>query len=364
MPPVAEVATAEAGPVVFDGSSRLGCESWDEYVRENSAYTSIVLLERPHPRASSTACYGINLQSRGKNASWVVDGDPARGYWLVVDADLSGDLAGDPVWTLRRADRDWSIEVSMPPRVDGGPPMRFVVAFDGRDVRAYNEAVRTGTIAVAGGELKFAIACPHGDCSNTEWVRVGFDHDGNGAVDLESEGSYERYTLRDRTVVAFDRGYDFEISPGGERLTLRRSPTPRAPRPTLLLGTMAPTFDAVDDHARYSLASARGKVVLIDFYSPGCHFCIEDLPWLAQVHDRYAQAGLDLVTIATTAAPAIAHPWPTIVERDPEPVAALYRVNAYPAYFVVDRRGAIACARCRHDDVDRALEKLLAHTVE
>lgn len=355
-----EVATAETGPAAFDAEAMfLGHWSWDEYARETAAYTSIARLAQPHPRASGAARYGINLHSRGANASWVLDGDAAGDYWLVVDIDLDGNLANDQVWHLRRAASDWQVEVTTPPRVPGGPPARFVVTYDGTDVRARSDVIRTGTIVVAGRALRFAIACFYGDCGSTD-TRVGFDLDGDGTVDVATPGSYERYRLRDRTVVAFGRGYDFELAPDGSRLTLRPTQTPSAPRPTLLPGSAAPAFDAAGDHARFSLAAARGRVVLIDFYSAGCHYCVADLPWLAGVHDRYAGAGLDIVTIAAGEPPAGGHAWPTLVEADPGPVAALYRVDAYPAYFVVDRAGTITCARCKHDAVDRALAPLFA----
>ena len=359
---VPDVVTADAGAATFESEpGELGHWSWDEYVRETSPYKSLARLTRPHPGASSTARYGINLHSGGENASWVVDGDRARGYWLVVDANLDGDLANDQRWNLQTAQNDWRVEVTTRPRIAGGPATRFVVAFDGTDVRVYPDAVRTGVIVIEGHALKFAISCLDADCGETEAVRVGFDLDGDGAVDLASPGSYERYTLRDRRMVAFGRSYDFEIAPSGGRVTLRRARTEYAPRPTLARGSMAPTFEAADDHARFSLASARGQVVLVDFFSVGCHFCVEDLPWLVRVHDRYAGAGLRLVTLAAGTAPSVEHDWPTIVETDPRQVAALYRVEAYPAYFVVDRDGKIACARCLHDDAERVLAALFAH---
>jgi hypothetical protein len=78
------------------------------------------------------------------------------------------------------------------------------------------------------------------------------------------------------------------------------------------------------------------------------------------VHDRYAGAGLALVTIAARTPPPGEPPWPVVVEHGAGPVAALYRVAAYPSYFVIDRDGTIACAHCRHEAADRALAQLLA----
>jgi thiol-disulfide isomerase/thioredoxin len=136
---------------------------------------------------------------------------------------------------------------------------------------------------------------------------------------------------------------------------LRPSTAAVAPRPTLQPGSPAPPFDV----AGFSLAAARGRVVLVDFFSAGCHFCIDDLPWLAALHERHG-AALAFVTIAAGTAPDATHPWPTVVENDEPGVAALYRVDAYPAYFVIDRDGRIACARCRRDEAEHVLARLLA----
>ena len=101
-------------------------------------------------------------------------------------------------------------------------------------------------------------------------------------------------------------------------------------------------------------------MVLLDFFATGCHFCVLDLPWLAKVHDRYAAAGLDIVTITADAAPDVAHDWPVFVEREPTPITDLYRVEALPTYFVVDRDGTLACTRCQHDAAEATLAKLFA----
>lgn len=352
--PAAPIVAAAGAPEFGSSPSPLPRWTWADYERETEAYArSIARLTRPHPRASATARYGINLASGDGNASWVLDGDATRGYWLAVDLDHDGDLADEPILPMRSGDDDWRVEIAAPRA--SGAPLRYQVRFDGESVVEYRDAVRAGTAALPGRTLRFAIACPFADCANTEWVRVGFDLDGDGAVDLESKGSYERYRLGGDGLVAFGASYDLDVSADGEQLELRPA-APREQRPTLAVGTKAPqlAFDGFD------LAAQRGHVVLIDFFSAGCPHCIEDLPWLDALHAARVDAGLRIVTVAVESPPPHAAPWPTVVEDATGPLSTLYRVDVYPSYFVIDREGVIACARCLHGDAERAIDRLLA----
>lgn len=349
--PSTTVVAATGAPEFSSSPALLPRWTWEEYERETVAYAPYVArLTRPHPRASATARYGINLASGDGNASWVLDGDAAGGYWLAIDLDRDGELADDPVWPLRQDAAGWRVEVTAPRA--SGAPLRYQVVFDGESLVGYQDAVRRGTVALPGGALRFAISCVFADCANREWVRLGFDLDGDGAVDLESNGSRERFRLSDGGLVAFGTSYDVALSADGAQLELRPSATPREPRPSLAVGTEAPrfTFDGFD------LGQQRGHVVLVDFFSAGCPHCIADLPWL----DAQADAGLRIVTVAVDSAPPRAPSWPMVVEDLGGPISSRYRVEAFPAYFVIDRDGGIACARCTRADAERALDRLLA----
>lgn len=59
------------------------------------------------------------------------------------------------------------------------------------------------------------------------------------------------------------------------------------------------------------LAELRGKVVLVEFWTFGCSNCVNTLPWLKTVAERYGSRGLVVVGVHT---PEFQH------ERDPENV--------------------------------------------
>ncbi|HEX7122898.1 MAG TPA: TlpA disulfide reductase family protein, partial [Gemmatimonadaceae bacterium] len=72
--------------------------------------------------------------------------------------------------------------------------------------------------------------------------------------------------------------------------------------PRAEIGEPAPTF-----HARtvagdtVSLASLRGKVVLLNIWATWCAPCREEIPYLQQLHEQYADSGLVVVGVSVDA---------------------------------------------------------------
>jgi thiol-disulfide isomerase/thioredoxin len=106
-----------------------------------------------------------------------------------------------------------------------------------------------------------------------------------------------------------------------------------------------------------TLAELRGRPVLIEFWTFGCHNCRNTLPWLERVHGRYGPRGLAVIAVHT---PEFDR------ERDPDAVAqAVARLgirypvlidNAYaywraldnrywPAFYLIDAQGRLVDSR-------------------
>jgi thiol-disulfide isomerase/thioredoxin len=102
-----------------------------------------------------------------------------------------------------------------------------------------------------------------------------------------------------------------------------------------------------------TVASLRGSVVLVEFWTFDCYNCRNTLPWLKAIHTEYGPRGLEVVSVHT---PELAQ------ERVPENVRAAIKKlgitypvmidgdfsywramnNRYwPAFYLIDRDGKI-----------------------
>ena len=140
----------------------------------------------------------------------------------------------------------------------------------------------------------------------------------------------------------------------------------------------APEFAGLSiwmNSAPLTMASLRGKVVLVDFWTYGCINCVNTLPHVTKLYAKYKDRGLVVVGIHTPEFP---------FERSPGNVAAAlkrhgitYPVaqdndsgtwNAYsnqywPAQYIVDREGRVVYSHAGeggYDEIERTVEKLLA----
>ena len=99
-----------------------------------------------------------------------------------------------------------------------------------------------------------------------------------------------------------------------------------------------------------SLASHRGKVVLLNVWATWCHPCRDEIPELQAIHERYRARGLELVGVSVDTESAddairafmrdfrMTYP----VWRDPsERISAQFHIVGVPATFLIDREGIL-----------------------
>jgi len=118
-------------------------------------------------------------------------------------------------------------------------------------------------------------------------------------------------------------------------------------------GEAAPGFDLprVDATAgRLSLASLRGKVVLLDVWATWCPPCLQMIPVLHDLHREWLPRGVEFVGVSSDGAQtspdeirAFLHsrpsPYPMVL--DDGTANTLYKIRALPQMILIDREGAI-----------------------
>jgi thiol-disulfide isomerase/thioredoxin len=140
-------------------------------------------------------------------------------------------------------------------------------------------------------------------------------------------------------------------------------------------GQVAPDFSLprIDGTAgAITMASLRGKVVVLDFWATWCPPCVAMIPVLDDVHSTWGPLGVSFVGINSDGGGATldeikafmaAHPigYPVVIDNGD--VGARYRLQALPNLFVVGRDGRIRASfigYTRKDTLERALREALA----
>ena len=129
----------------------------------------------------------------------------------------------------------------------------------------------------------------------------------------------------------------------------------------------APHFNATAmDGEKYTNASVKGNVVLLDFWTTWCPYCNEEAALVDRLGKEFADKGLIVLAINVAESKKKvkkhleAHPrtCPVVLMEDTN-LAAMYQATVYPIYVVIDRDGLIA-AEQRGAGGENSLRRLLA----
>jgi len=115
-------------------------------------------------------------------------------------------------------------------------------------------------------------------------------------------------------------------------------------------GSLAPDFTLRDLNGEsFSLAEAKGKVVILDFWATWCPPCRAELPHFQSLHREYEGKGLVVIGISLDSTGAasvksfiedngISYP---ILMGDRDVQASYGGIRSIPTTFVIDRKGHI-----------------------
>lgn len=119
----------------------------------------------------------------------------------------------------------------------------------------------------------------------------------------------------------------------------------------------APDFTLTDQFGKeHRLSDYKGKVVLLNFWATWCKYCVQEMPDLQKLHEKYsAQEDPQLVLLAVAApgqggeqdAEGIkayletnGYTYPTLMDTDGS-VFKTYGASALPTTFVIGRDGSV-----------------------
>lgn len=137
------------------------------------------------------------------------------------------------------------------------------------------------------------------------------------------------------------------------------------------LGTKAPAFTQNDVHGKpVSLASFKGKYVLIDFWASWCAPCRAENPNVVNAYKQYKDKGFTVLGVSLDS-PSGKDAWIKAIEKDgltwtqvsdlngwKNTVAELYQVKSIPQNFLVDPNGVIVGKNLRGGDLDKKLASI------
>ncbi|SEQ41646.1 Peroxiredoxin [Ectothiorhodospira magna] len=109
----------------------------------------------------------------------------------------------------------------------------------------------------------------------------------------------------------------------GGLLALWLAPEGLRPMPRVTVTTL--------DQSRLDLASLEGRPVLVTFWATTCISCIQEIPHLRELHDRYHEQGLKVIGVAMAHDP-------------PEQVAEMARRREINYTVGLDTTGEVAAA--------------------
>jgi cytochrome c biogenesis protein CcmG, thiol:disulfide interchange protein DsbE len=114
------------------------------------------------------------------------------------------------------------------------------------------------------------------------------------------------------------------------------------------IGTSAPDFTVQDADRKVSLHDYRGQIVVLNFWATWCQPCIEEMPSLLQLNQRFKNKGVVVLAVSTDDDDAAYHQFLKdhhvdllTVRDDAKKSNTLYGTFKFPETYIIDRQGIV-----------------------
>jgi peroxiredoxin len=136
-------------------------------------------------------------------------------------------------------------------------------------------------------------------------------------------------------------------------------------------GTTFPDFNETDVKGQpLSIASYKGKVVLIDFWATWCGPCVGELPNVLKTYEKHHPAGFEIIGISLDKDKSKLEsftkeknmPWQQFFDGQVwnNKLSTKYGVNSIPATYLLDGEGKIIGKDLRGEELEAAVAKAVA----